>query len=116
MDSQKMDWAEVDRYHSNEFQRWVDEQRKKGGVAAEFAVAISTARSNAESAGLLANRDEFGELKFRAWQGIKAACFGREDAAATLLLQRAILQRLARIERLAWLCLAILAFVVYKLA
>ena len=116
MDENSLKWAEIDRKNEEYLAGLLEADRKKGGVDAEFAEACAFARAEAGRSDLIPQRTEDGELKYRVSQGLKAACHGREDMVATLMLQRSILRRLSRIERLAWLGVATLGYVAYRLA
>jgi len=56
-----------------------------------------------------------GEFKYSVQQGLKAACFAREDAASILLIQPAILRRLDALKRLAWVAIGLIAYIAYRL-
>lgn len=65
--------------------------------------AVKAARTARTNAGLDCDYDEHGSAVFTADQGLVATMHTREDAAATLILQRDILIRLDQIRKLCWL-------------
>ena len=92
------------------------EKSAKSGSAAnrDFFTACQQAKSWTGQAGLLPEIDEDGEDRYTARQGVKAACHGREDAAATLILQKSILERLDRNRVLLWACIVLLAYIAVR--
>lgn len=95
-------------------QREYDEAINTGGVMRELAVAAKIAKSGIESDGLMPTKGEYGEWTYTAEQGAKAACYAREDAATTLILQAMSLAHLRRIRWLLWGCVCLLAYIAYK--
>lgn len=82
-------------------QQWVAShnqliERLKQVSPANHDEACQAAAAQARSNGILPREDRYGELKYTIQQGLKASCHGREDSAATLLLQLKLLQRLDR--------------------
>lgn len=93
------------------------EESAKGSCAdRDYFSAALTAKRSAESDGLFGVPDEEGMPKFTVQQGLKAACYGREDAAATLIIQYAILKRLDYTKHLLWLVIFLLAYIAYRLS
>lgn len=84
---------------------------KKGRAAAEFVEAVQMARLGRTQAGLDCSYTEDGDAEYTTQQGLKAACHGREDAAATLVLQLKIMQRLDSQRKISLWILAVLALV-----
>ncbi|MEQ1837786.1 MAG: hypothetical protein ABL858_05540 [Candidatus Nitrotoga sp.] len=85
-----------------------------GGFTREIAVAAKMAKEGMKSDGLSATRDEYGEWTYTAKQGAMAACYAREDAAATLILQATQLKHLHDIKILLYGCICLLAYIAYK--
>jgi hypothetical protein len=65
---------------------------------------------------LFPHRDENGEMRYTVRQGLKAACYAREDIAATATIQRLILVRLDGIKFLLWLCATMLTYIAIRIS
>jgi hypothetical protein len=105
--------ADIDA-EAREERQFVD-MAKKGGAAAELVAAVRMARRARTDAGLDCDYTEDGDAKYTIQQGLKAATHGREDIAATLILQVKIIERLDRQRKLSWWTLGILVIVALKL-
>jgi len=90
------------------------ELEKRGGAGAELVAAVRLARQGRTEAGLDCEYTETGEAKFNVQQGLKAAVYAREDVAATLILQVKIIQRLDRLQKMAWWTIGLLIVVALK--
>jgi hypothetical protein len=86
----------------------------KGAANAAWVEAIRSARRARTEAGLDCHFAPDGSAIFEADQGIKASCYTREDAAATLILQREILLRLDQLRKMGWWAIGILAVTALK--
>jgi len=93
-----------------------DSAKRKSAAERSFAEASEFAKNQIKSDGLEGEVKPYYEVRYTVAQGLKAAIHGREDIAATLVLQRDILVRLDAIKSLLWVAIGLLAFVVYKLA
>jgi hypothetical protein len=96
----------------------MQENIARGGVEKVFFTACWQARNSSRDNGLRPIMDADGEWRYLPQQGIKAACWGREDAAATLTIQMDLLkavEALQRLKGLLWLCVALLAYIAYKI-
>ena len=102
-----------------ESEEYATKQRNlaKGKSAADrsFAEAAEFAKNQIKSDGLEGEIKPYYEVHYTIAQGLKAAIHGREDVAATFILQRDILVRLDAIKSLLWVAVGLLAFVAYKL-
>jgi ribosome-binding protein aMBF1 (putative translation factor) len=85
-------------------------------VDREFASAALLAKKGSMENGLAPKEILEGEFKYSVQQGLKAAGWAREDAAAVLILQPSILRRLDALRRLLLLVLALLAYIAYRLS
>lgn len=103
-------WAEADAHHEKQLVRGA----ARRGVDGEIYGALLSAFRTAKESDLLGTRDEYGELRFTPEQGAKAACYAREDAGATLLIQRHVLMRLAGLRTAAWLSVCLLAYIAIR--
>jgi len=93
------------------------EKAKKGSAAdRDFFNAAHMARKSTEENGLLPMNYKDGEYLFTIQQGLKGAVWSREDSAATLFVQRAILQRLDQHRLLLWVVIAILAYIAFRIS
>jgi len=101
-----------------ESQKFATEQREaaKKTSAAErsFANAAEFARNQMKSSGLEGEVRPYYEIRYTVAQGLKAAIHGREDAAATFVIQRDILIRLDAIKFSLWVAVGILVYIAYK--
>jgi hypothetical protein len=70
--------------------------KTKSAAFHDFFTAAERAKQMAETDGIIGSFDEDGGDIFSPEQGIKAACHGREDTSAVLMLQLKVLQRLDR--------------------
>lgn len=103
-------------------EQWLAKQSaddiKKGGSMADLAKAALSARDSIKSSGLWPTLDDDGQDVYTPEQGAKAACHAREDAAATLILQKTQLDHLhslSGVKGLLWVCIGLLAYIAYKL-
>jgi hypothetical protein len=112
--SDEIDWADIwkdaDRYNE---QRKRD-LAKRGGVQGEFFKACLAAYEGSKEEKLVPTRNTDGDFAWTVSQGSKAACFAREDAAASLMLQMFVLNRLNGLRRIAWLGIALLLYIAYQ--
>jgi hypothetical protein len=118
-----MQWEKVDadlERHRKELHEFA---LKASAASRDVALAAEMARSSAIDNGLFPVRDENGEFVYTAQQGLKAACLAREDAAATLIVQQSVLTRLdsilaglRTIRSLVYVCVAVLAYVAYRVS
>lgn len=82
----------------------------------EFAAACLSARRGARQDELFPSRDNFGELSYTAKQGIKAACHGREETAAILLIQQVVLRRLQSVRIFNWIFFVLLCYIAIRVS
>lgn len=94
--------------------RQLTDLAKRNRANADFVSAIRLARKARTDAGLDCDYDDDGGAKFTTQQGLKAACYAREDASATLILQRNQLERLDRLHTLAKWIIALLAILLVR--
>jgi hypothetical protein len=84
---------------------------KKSKSTATLVAAIKEARKACADAGLDATYADDGEPEFTAFQTAKAVRHAREDVAATLMLQVAVLHRLDRNRNYIWVIIALLLYI-----
>lgn len=111
-----MDYDQIDAENEKFSKRLNEDSIKAGGPMKEVTLAVLAAKQSAKEDGLLPIRDEFGEWKYSADQGAMASCFAREDAAATLILQKTQLEHLHVIKALLWGCIGVLGYIAYKVS
>lgn len=75
----------------------------------EFQEAFDLAKSWAARDGIHPSVDEYGREHYRIQQALKAACHGREDITALVILQQSVLRRLGQLRVLAIIGLLLLA-------
>lgn len=109
-------WTQIDEENERIFEKKMDETKKASAAAKDILNACQIARRSAKENGILPVRNEDGEFRWTIQQGLKAACHAREDVAATLLIQAAILRRLDRNRNLLWVGIIILGYVAYRLS
>ena len=110
-----MGYKKTDAESEELFQRDYDGATKAGGAMKEFFFAARMAKESMKSDGLSATKDEYGEWTYTPEQGAIAACYAREDAAATLILQATQLKHLHKIKILLYVCICLLAYIAYKI-
>lgn len=81
----------------------------------EFEKACDSAKRWAEQGGIFPSINEDGEERYRIQQGLQAACHGREDTAAVLIIQQSVLRRLEQLRVLAVIGLVLLAYIAVRL-
>ncbi|RYG39291.1 MAG: hypothetical protein EON93_00180 [Burkholderiales bacterium] len=110
----EIDWkaklAEADRFH----EKHLEKNAKLPGLQGEFYAAVLASYRTSKGEELLPVRNAEGELSWTTQQGVKAACYARQDASATLLLQLTQLSWLNSLRLLAWIVIAILAYIAYQ--
>lgn len=109
-------WDRADAHHAELFQRDIEQAKKRGAAWRDYAEAVEAAKRDAQQTGLFPARTAEGEIRYTVRQGLQAACEGREDAAATLLVQLPMLKRLDQIRGLLWACAALLAYIAYRVS
>lgn len=109
-------WDQIDEESDRLFESRMNEARRANAAARDFFGAAQVARRSARESGILPVRNEHGEFRYTIRQGLKAACHTREDIAATLQVQLALLQRLDRNRNLLWVAIALLGYVAYRLS
>ena len=100
------------------FNEQVADQAKAHGSYGlkQLIQAAEKATIYAQNDGLHPAVGENGEFRYRVQQGLRAACVGREDAAATLMLMQTVLDNQHTIKRLLWIGIALLAWIAYRLS
>lgn len=109
-------WKQIDEESERLFENHMDEAKKASAADRDFFGAAQIARRSAKENGILPVRDEHGEFRYTIQQGLKAACHAREDIAATVGIQLAILKRLDRNRNLLCVAIILLAYVAYRLS
>ena len=109
-------WKQIDEENERIFEKQMEDAKKASAADRDFFGSGQSARRSVKQDELLPVRDEFGDLRYTVRQGLKAACYAREDVAATLELQRAVLRRLDRNQHLLWVSIALLAYIAYRLS
>ncbi|WP_426117255.1 hypothetical protein [Massilia sp. PWRC2] len=97
-----------------ESERQLDRVAASCKAGADIVEAIRQSRKACEAAGLNATFAEDGVAYFSPWQTAKTIRHAREDAAATLMVQLAVLRRLDRLRNLAWVAIALLAYLILR--
>jgi hypothetical protein len=105
-------FAELDAKHEEKLEK----ASYQKGIDGEFSRAVLLAFRGSKADGLVATRGPNGDLQYTQEQGAAAACQGREDAAATLIIQRDVLRRLATLQTTAWSCLAVLIYIAFRVS
>lgn len=105
--------VEASRKHQ---QKVLADVLKKGPYGKKVVGKASQMASTfAEDDGLHPTLDvENREWRYTLKQGLRAACVGREDAAALLIVMSTVLDNQKTIKRLLWGGLALLVYIAYK--
>jgi hypothetical protein len=98
-------------------QHYAETMKNGAYVQKLIAKAAKQAANNAINDGIRPVLDVPGRaFKYEVQQGLRAACVGREDAAATLMLMSPVLETLQTIKRLIWVILAVLIYIAYRVS
>jgi hypothetical protein len=106
-------WAQIDDENERYFEKQMEIAKKGSAADHDFFHAAQLAKTSAKENDLHPYRNENGELKYNVQQGLKAACYAREDIAAVLMIQQAVLRRLDRNRSLLWVTILLLAYIAY---
>ncbi|GFZ66706.1 hypothetical protein PSE10B_32280 [Pseudomonas amygdali pv. eriobotryae] len=82
----------------------------------EIQKAFDLAKGWAARDGIHPSIDEDGQEHYRIQQALKAACHGREDTAALVIIQQSVLRRLEQLRVLAIIGLLLLAYIAQRLS
>jgi hypothetical protein len=88
----------------------------KGAVNKDYYGAALFAHNSIKTDGLEPSENEDGELEYSLQQGLKAACHGREDTVAILIIQKSILERLDTLKSILTLCVVLLCYIAYRIS
>ncbi|AIF46123.1 hypothetical protein HY57_02065 [Dyella japonica A8] len=109
-----IDWNAKDREANAAWELLISDGIKRGGADKDFFESVLFARRQAQADGDMPSRTQYGELKYSRDQIARAAAHGREDIAAVLAIQLKVLKRLSSLRALAWLAIALLAYIAYR--
>jgi hypothetical protein len=110
------DWQALRAERQAHAEKKIREAAAKDSVSRDFFGAALIAMHSAQQDELHPTINEYGESLYKAQQGIKAACHAREDVAAILMIQQAVLRRLQGLRVLAWACLASLCYIAVRVS
>lgn len=114
--AESIDWRALRAKGQAHAEKQVAAAAKGGSVAKDFYGAGLIAIRAAAQDGLQPEIDEYGETRYTAQQGRKAACHAREDVTAILIIQQAVLRRLQGLRIIAWCCLAALIYIALRVS
>ena len=97
------------------FEKQMEDAKRKSSADWDFYNAALLAKRFAKEDDLLPYHDEFEEQHYTVRQGLKAACYAREDVTAILLIQKSILVRIDRIKTVLWVCTVLLCYIAIRL-
>jgi hypothetical protein len=112
----KIDWDKLDIENEAYTRRAIASAKKRSPASRDFFDAIEQAKQNAKEDGLIGKRNEYGTTVHTIKQGLKASCYAREDAAAILIIQMKLLERLDRNYGLMWIIAILLGYIAYRLS
>jgi hypothetical protein len=112
----KTNWKQIDEEGEQIYEKDMEEAKKGSAADRDFFTSCQIARNSAKQNGIYPVRNEYGEFRWTIQQGLKAACHGREDIAAILQIQLALLHRLDRNRNLLYAAIALLGYVAYRLS
>jgi hypothetical protein len=110
------DWKQTAEENERLFENHMEEAKKASAAARDFFGAAQIARHSARENGILPIPNKHGEFRHTIQQGLKTACHAREDVAAALQIQLAVLKRLDRNRNLLWVAIVLLGYVAYRLS
>ena len=110
----KTDWQRMDEENDRLFEKQMEEGKRRSAADHAFFSAAQYARSSARQSDLLPRRNEDGDFEYELQQGLRAACHGREDVSAVLVIQRSLLLRLDRNYKLLLVAVALLGYIAYR--
>ena len=111
-----IDWRVLRAESQAHAEKQITEAATKDSVSRDFYGAALVAMRSAQQDELLPAISEYGETRYTAQQGLKAACHAREDVTAILIIQQAVLRRLQGLSVLAWACLAVLCYIAFRVS
>ena len=114
--SEPIDWRALRAQGQAHSENLSAQYAKKGSVNRDWFGAAHSAAQWAKQDDLHPAIDEYGESRYTIQQGLKAACHGREDIAAILVIQHALLRRLQGLRVLGWACFAVLCYIAIRLS
>jgi hypothetical protein len=110
-----IDWAahfrEADAFREKKL---IEATKNRNGAERDFAKALLAAHQGMVQDGLVPERTQEMETRYTTQQGLMAAAHGRQDAAATLLIQYAVLHRLDSLRQLAWVAIGLLTYIAIR--
>lgn len=109
-----IDWRALRAESQAHAEKQIKEAAAKDSVSRDFYGAALVAMHSAQQDELFPAISEYGETRYTAQQGLKAACHAREDVTAILIIQQAVLRRLQGLRVLAWACLAVLCYIAVR--
>jgi hypothetical protein len=88
----------------------------KRTIGQDVSEAASFAKGQTQQDGLFPLENEYGEQRYTAQQGVKAACLTREDVIAVMHIQTSTLRRLKELRTIGLIGLALLAYIAWCLS
>jgi hypothetical protein len=114
--AENIDWqakhADAEMHAENQ----LEQAASRNSVNRDFYGAALAAKRQARHDGLHPETDEYGELHYTQVQGITAACHGREDVTAILIIQQSLLRRLETLYVLGSTCILLLGYIAYRVS
>ena len=99
--AETIDWQALRAEGQAHAEKQMTEAAAKDSVSRDFYGAALVAMRSAQQDELHPAIGEYGEARYTAQQGIKAACHAREDVTSILIIQQAVLRRLQGLRVLA---------------
>jgi hypothetical protein len=109
-------WKEIDKESEEFWEKQMQEAKKRSSADRDFFEAALSARQSVKDDNLIPFYNGQGIKRYSTQQGLKAACYAREDVAAIAIIQRSILKRLDSIKDLIWICAALLAYIAFRVS
>jgi len=108
--------VQIEEAIQRRFERKIRRAKKQSPADRDFYEAALFARRSIRASELLPSINTDGKYHYTVRQGLKAACHGREDIAATLLIQRSILQLLYVVRNVVLVCVPLLVYVAFRVS
>ncbi len=114
--NEEINWRALRAEGDAQAEKQLSEAAAKDSVSRDFYGAALFAMRSAQQDELYPEVRKYGETRYTVQQGLKAACHARQDVASILAIQQAVLRRLQGLRVLAWVCLAILAYIAFRVS
>ena len=113
---ERIDWPKKYKDAYDHAQRDLDEKAKKSIIDGAFFGAAAYAKRSAKNDGFYPEPDENGETTYAVQQGLRAACYSREEIAAVLVIQKTIIRGISALIAFAAVSVSLLVYVALQVS